>query len=283
MEYRFYYPDFRIHKEHTLKSKELNKIFGQPIAFWYGSSQYKKAKKIQKRIKRLFDRADPYLPILVVYSIPYRDLGHHSKGGEINQVSYIDFIKDVVKGIEDKAPIVIYEPDALAQSFDMKYEEKQKRIRLIRKSLKLLQKGCNAKIYLDVGHPYWLKVNEVINILSKFDKESYEGFALNTSNFVSTEQCMSYGDEISDIIGKHYVIDTARNGFGYTGDWCNPKTAVIGTFPTTETNNELCDAFLWIKPIGESDGKRNGGPKAGRFYSEYAMKIVENSKKIGSL
>jgi len=165
----------------------------------------------------------------------------------------------------------------------MKYEEKQKRIRLIRKALKLLQKGCNAKIYLDVGHPYWLKVDEVINILSKFDKESYEGFALNTSNFVSTEQCMSYGDEISDKIGKHYVIDTARNGFGYTGDWCNPKTAVIGTFPTTETNNELCDAFLWIKPIGESDGKRNGGPKAGRFYYEYAMKIIENSKKIGSL
>ncbi len=39
----------------------------------------------------------------------------------------------------------------------MKYEEKQKRIRLIRKALKFLHKGCNAKIYLDVGHPYWLK------------------------------------------------------------------------------------------------------------------------------
>ena len=102
MEYRFYYPDFRIHKEHTLKSKELNKIFGQPIAFWYGSSPYKKAKKIQKRIKRLFDRADPYLPYIVIYSIPDRDLGHHSKGGEINQVSYIDFIKDVERYVRSK-------------------------------------------------------------------------------------------------------------------------------------------------------------------------------------
>ena len=25
MEYRFYYPDFRIHKNHTLESKELDK------------------------------------------------------------------------------------------------------------------------------------------------------------------------------------------------------------------------------------------------------------------
>ncbi len=115
MEYRFYYPDFRIHKEHTVKSKELNKIFGQPIAFWYGSSPYKKVRNIQKRIKRLFDRADPYLPYIVIYSIPDRDLGHYAKGGEINQVAYIDFIKDVSKGIEDKSPIVIYEPDALAQ------------------------------------------------------------------------------------------------------------------------------------------------------------------------
>jgi endoglucanase len=283
MEYRFYYPDFRIHKEHTVKSQELNKIFGQPIAFWYGSSPYKKVRNIQKRIKRLFDRSDPYLPYIVIYSIPDRDLGHYAKGGESSNSDYIDFIKDVSRGIEDKSPIVIYEPDALAQSFDMKYEEKQKRIRLIRKALKFLHKGCNAKIYLDVGHPYWLTVDEVINILSKFDKESYEGFALNTSNFVSTEQCMIYGDKISNKIDKHYVIDTSRNGFGYTGDWCNPTTAAIGNFPTTETTNELCDAFLWIKPIGESDGKRNGGPKAGRFYYEYALKVIENSKKNGSL
>ena len=283
MNYRFYYPEWNNRKEVCKDYPQIKEITREPTAFWYGVGPKRTIRKTKKSIQRLLKRADPYLPVLVVYSIPYRDLGHHSKGGEINQVSYIDFIKDVVKGIEDKAPIVIYEPDALAQSFDMKYEEKQKRIRLIRKSLKLLQKGCNAKIYLDVGHPYWLKVNEVINILSKFDKESYEGFALNTSNFVSTEQCMSYGDEISDIIGKHYVIDTARNGFGYTGDWCNPKTAGIGPFPTTETNNELCDAFLWIKPIGESDGKRNGGPKAGRFYYEYALKVIENSKKIGSL
>ena len=33
MEYRFYYPDFRIHKEHTLKSKELNKIYNAPFPF----------------------------------------------------------------------------------------------------------------------------------------------------------------------------------------------------------------------------------------------------------
>jgi endoglucanase len=283
MEYRFYYPDFRIHKNHTLKSNELDKIFGQPIAFWYGSSPYKKVKKVNKRITRLFNRADPCLPYIVIYSIPDRDLGHYAKGGESSNSDYIDFIKNVAKGIGDKSPIVIYEPDALPQSFQMTYENKQKRIGLIRKALKLLYKECNAKVYLDVGHPYWLKKDEAISILSEFDKKHYEGFCLNSSNFVSTDQCMFYGDKIFDKIDKHYVIDTARNGLGYSGDWCNPKTAVIGEFPTTKTNNELCDAFLWIKPIGESDGKRNGGPKAGRFYYEYALKVIENSKKNGSL
>ncbi len=45
---------------------------------------------------------------------------------------------------------------------------------------------------------------------------------------------------------------------------------------------ENCDGYLWVKPLGESDGKENGSPKAGRFYLEYALKVIENSKKIGT-
>ena len=90
-------------------------------------------------------------------------MGHYAKGGESSKSEYMDFIKNVTEGIGDKSPIIIYEPDALPQSFQMTYENKQKRIRLIREALKFLYKESNAKVYLDVGHPYWLKKDEVIN------------------------------------------------------------------------------------------------------------------------
>ena len=47
---------------------------------------------------------------------------------------------------------------------------------------------------------------------------------------------------------------------------------------TTNTSYKYCDAYLWIKIPGESDGKCNGGPKAGRFWGEQAEELVKNSE-----
>jgi endoglucanase len=87
----------------------------------------------------------------------------------------------------------------------------------------------------------------------------------------------------------HFVIDTGRNGQGpldaavyaappYNqptsmiaglagGSWCNPPGAGVGMRPTTNTGAELGDAYLWIKPPGESDGSCDiaGGARAWDF------------------
>ena len=54
----------------------------------------------------------------------------------------------------------------------------------------------------------------------------------------------------------------------------------LGIPPTCGTDEEKCDAFLWIKIPGESDGKCNGGPRAGLFWPEYADKLVNNTDWI---
>jgi endoglucanase len=83
--------------------------------------------------------------------------------------------------------------------------------------------------------------------------------------------------------GKHFVIDTSRNGNGpYTqGDpaqrWCNPPGRALGETPTTKTADPLVDAYLWIKRPGESDGTCKGGPKAGEWWASYALALAENS------
>lgn len=99
----------------------------------------------------------------------------------------------------------------------------------------------------------------------------------------------------------HFVVDTSRNGLGpwdwaaagYSDagsaqDWCNPPDRGLGLKPTTDTGNELVDAYLWIKVPGESDGAcfRDGSlgaldpergilnPPAGAWFSEQARELL---------
>ncbi|MGD0166831.1 MAG: glycoside hydrolase family 6 protein [Gaiellaceae bacterium] len=92
----------------------------------------------------------------------------------------------------------------------------------------------------------------------------------------------------------HYVLDTSRNGQGaWSGaqNWCNAPDRGVGIAPTTNTGNDLVDAFLWIKVPGESDGTCdvrwvNGGdpawggiadPAAGQWFPQMALQLAQNA------
>jgi len=282
MKNKLYYPDFDRHKNLSKLYPDLLEIYKQPIAFWYGRDDKKPIKRLVTRINRLLNRAFPDIVVLVVYSIPDRDLDGYSKGGEVDNDSYIEFINNISMGIGKFSPIVIFEPDALSHVNKMNKREANNRIMLIRRSLDILRK-TNAKVYVDIGHPGWLKVNEACKVLRKLDKNSFDGFSVNVSNFRYIDECLEYGNKISKRIKKNFVIDTSRNGLGSADTIFNPTNIAIGEIPTLDTGHEYCDAFLWIKPLGESDGKLNGSPKDGRFYLDNVLKVIENSKKIGSL
>jgi cellulose 1,4-beta-cellobiosidase len=51
--------------------------------------------------------------------------------------------------------------------------------------------------------------------------------------------------------GRNGVQPTKQNAWG---DWCNVIGTGFGVRPTTNTGNSLVDAFVWVKPGGESDG-----------------------------
>ena len=54
-----------------------------------------------------------------------------------------------------------------------------------------------------------------------------------------------------DSLGRNGVQPTQQNAWG---DWCNVKGTGFGVRPTTSTGDSLTDAFVWVKPGGESDG-----------------------------
>jgi len=139
-------------------------------------------------------------------------------------------------------------------------------------------------VYIDAGHPEWYSAEEIAKRLNRAYVSMARGFALNVSNFVTTDDNIKYGTEISKLVGdKHFVIDTSRNGRGPKRtargdiDWCNPEGRALGKQPTLNTGHALVDAFLWVKRPGESDGQCKNGPKAGEWWGEYALGLASRA------
>ena len=281
MNYPFWINDFDRIKNYREKYPLASTIFEYPQSFWYGDNPKKPKKWMEKSIQRLLKRASPQLPIFVMYNIPNRDVGQYSKGGAKTRERYIDFVERFAKGIGDTEAIIIYEPDALAHSTLLDKEEQDWRLELMKESLQLLTDNCKGLVYVDVGHSSWLHHNDVANLLDRVSNPNVKGFAINSCNYRSTKECLSWGKKISRLRpGDTFVIDTSRNGQGpLEEEWCNPPQRGLGEPPTTDTDHKLCDAYLWIKIPGESDGKCNGGPKAGKFWGEQAEELVKYKKE----
>ena len=281
MEYPFWVNDFdRIGKKYNSDYPLASEIFKHPSSFWYGDNPKKPKKHMEKSIRRLLNRAYPQLPILVMYNIPNRDVGQYSKGGAKTKERYLDFVERFARGVGDDSPIIIYEPDALPHSTLLSEEDREWRLDLMKESLQMLTNNCNGIVYIDVGHSAWLHPKDANDLLNKVSNPKVRGFSMNSCNYRSTEECLKWGKRLCKYQGDtHFVIDTSRNGTGpLDTEWCNPPGRGLGLTPTTDTAHRLCDAYLWVKIPGESDGKCNGGPKAGMFWGEQAEELVKNRK-----
>ena len=280
LDYPFWVNDFDRVKDHRLTYPDVAKIFEQPVAFWYGAKRGKNAyKNLSKSLKRLLKRTAPKLPYFVIYNLPNRDLGHYSKGGAKDATDYLLFLQQFCEGIKGHKPIIIFEPDALPHTTLMESNQSEHRKNLIMSGLEILTEESEAYVYADIGHSNWLDPQSAHNLLNDVWNKGVRGFSVNVSNYRSTEESMKWADKICEYNEQYrYVIDTSRNGNGPHGnDWCNPPGRALGYSPTCDTGNDLCDAFLWIKIPGESDGKGNGGPRAGRFWGEMGTELVKNS------
>ncbi len=218
-------------------------------------------------------------PVLVAYNIPQRDCGGLSGGGS-TITDYKGWIASFAKGLAGRRAIVILEPDALTQMDCLSAADQTTRVSLIQYALAVLKTQANVAVYLDGGNSSWKSARDQANRLIRVNVAGADGFALNVSNFQLTSSSIAYGKAVSDLIGgKHFVIDTSRNGAGPTADnqWCNPAGRALGSPNTTVTDDSRADAYLWIKPPGESDGACGGAPAAGIWWADYALGLAQRS------
>lgn len=256
----------------------MERIARQPQATWFGGWN----RDVRADVDGLVSAAAAQgaLPVLVAYNIPQRDCGQHSAGGARGADGYRRWIRAFAAGIRNRAAVVILEPDATMVTDCLRPAAREERFRLLGEAVDVL-KAAGATVYVDGGSATYGRPEEMAARLRASGIARADGFALNVSNFIGTPRVIAAGEQLSRLLGgKHFVIDTSRNGAGTaTGhDWCNAQGQALGAAPTTRTGHALVDAFLWIKHPGESDGTCNGGPQAGGWWADYALSLARRAR-----
>ncbi|MFV0133572.1 glycoside hydrolase family 6 protein [Streptomyces sp. HMX87] len=264
----------------TQDAELLKRIADRPAALW-PAGEIDPAPLVRRATRGA--TAEGRTALLVAYNIPHRDCGQHSAGGAAGPDAYRQWIDRFADAIGDARALVVLEPDAVAHIVDgcTPGGLHAERERLLGDAIARLKRQPNTKVYLDAGNPSWIKEpGKLVEPLRRAGVADADGFALNVSNFQTDEDTTAYGKRLSEELGgKHFVIDTSRNGNGpLPGVWCNPPGRALGVPPTTDTGEEVVDAYVWAKRPGESDGTCEGGPDAGRWWPEYALELARNSK-----
>ncbi|CAG7922049.1 unnamed protein product [Penicillium olsonii] len=252
-------------------------------------------------------------------------------GGVAKYKAYIDAIRKILVQYSDVRTILVIEPDSLANLVTNMNVAKCANARdayLEGTDYAVKQLNLdNVAMYLDAGHAGWLgwpanlspAAQLFANVYNNAGKPSaLRGLATNVANYNgwSLSTCPSYTSGNSNCDEKRYInaigpllqnagwdarfiTDTGRNGVQPTqqnawGDWCNVKGTGFGVRPTTNTGDALTDAFVWVKPGGESDGTSDSSaarydahcgysdalqpaPEAGTWFQAYFAQLVQNA------
>ncbi|WP_170866903.1 glycoside hydrolase family 6 protein [Nocardioides lianchengensis] len=226
-------------------------------------------------VKKADDEGD--LPVFVVYGIPDRDCtGGFSAGGLSNE-DYGPWVDEIARAAGGgDAAVVVLEPDALASAIDC--DNRSERVDLIAAAVDSLREA-GVTTYVDGGHSSWIRAGDLAPLLKEVGVDTVRGFATNVSNFQTDADERAFADELVELLGGdvHYVIDRGRNGNGASDEWCNPSGRAFGDQPGYVDDSTRLDAYLWVKPPGESDGECNGGPAAGGFWAQRVQELAAAS------
>jgi endoglucanase len=255
----------------------FSRLAKTPQGIWLTPEEYP-AGSVGPFVAQIVAAADQagQVPTFVVYGVPDRDCsGQHSAGG-LPADEYGPWVGEIADAAaKGGAVAAVVEPDGLSALLEC--GDRDERVKLIADAAHRLAKA-GVTTYIDGGHSHWIDPEELAPLLKDAGVADVRGFSTNVSNFQTDADEEAYAEQLSGLLGgAHFVVDTGRNGFGATKDWCNPPGRAFGTQPGPASGSEHVDAFVWVKPPGESDGDCNGGPAAGQFWPERAVELAAAS------
>ncbi|OHE94688.1 glycosylhydrolase family 6-1 [Colletotrichum orchidophilum] len=290
---------------------------------------------IQRLTPAIADVPCDHILGLVIYNLPGRDCAANASNGELKvgelnryKTEYIDPIVKILKTNPKTAFALVIEPDSLPnlvtnanlQTCQNSASGYRDGVAYAIKTLNL----PNVVMYLDAGHGGWLGPGS--EELAKAYKaggspSQLRGIATNIAGWNSCPvnsptprapdgQYNKAQNEKKYVtllgvalqaagMPNHAIVDTGRNGVQGLrlewGDWCNVNGAGFGLRPSGSTGLELADAFVWVKPGGESDGTSDSSatrydsfcgksdaykpsPEAGSWNQAYFEMLLKNAK-----
>jgi endoglucanase len=273
---------------HRAQAAELEAVASTPSGIWAAGQPGEMQEIRQVTRAAMRERA---VPVIVAYNLPDRDAcGKLSASRGPTAQGYRQWISELAGAIGAANAIVIVEPDGLPDLARgcMTPAQGSERYELLRYAMQQLGGLPQARVYLDAGNPgIFRDARQLAGPLVRGGVRFGRGFSANVSNFQWTASVVAWSQQLERALGGRIgaVVDTSRNGNGpYTGpdapQWCNPPGRALGLRPRLDPGPAGIDAYLWIKDPGASDGPCNGGPPAGQYWPQYAMALVQGSRRI---
>jgi cellulose 1,4-beta-cellobiosidase len=251
------------------------------------------------------------------------------------KTEYIDKIAAILKAHPNTAFALVIEPDSLPNLVtNIDLQTCQNSAAGYRDGVAYALKTLNLPnvvMYIDAGHGGWLGwdanlkpgAQELAKAYTSAGKPSqFRGIATNVAGWNAWDltpgefsgksdakynSCQNEKEYVTRFgaalktagMPNHAIVDTGRNGVQGLreewGNWCNVKGAGFGIRPSADTGLELADAFVWVKPGGESDGTSDSSavrydsfcgksdayqpsPEAGQWHQAFFEDLINNAK-----
>nr|AAC09066.1 1,4-beta-D-glucan-cellobiohydrolase [Orpinomyces sp. PC-2] len=295
---------------------KAEKIKDVPTALWLSWD------RAPESVSGHLSQAGDQTAVFILYWIPTRDCNSYaSQGGaqDMNRYQqYVQRIYNAFRSYPNSKIVVVIEPDTLGNMVTSQSNQHCRDVHDLHKqaiayALNTLGSLNNVRAYIDAAHGRWLgphtdEVAKIIkDIVSMAPQGKLRGLSTNVSNYQSTRDEYAYHQKLNSALenvgirNMKFIVDTARNGVDVaeslvrTGTWCNVIGTGFGERPKgtpDPVNMPLLDAYMWLKPGGDSDGSSSGpyadpncahsdslpgAGNAGDWFHEYFVQLIKNA------
>jgi endoglucanase len=263
----------------------LDRIASTPQATWFiAADDPVRSGYVRSWFGRLDAAGAGSVPVIALHGLPDQVCAGENADGAADGAEYRRWITAWADALRGRRAIVVVEPDGLAASRCMTPPARAARMALVRSAAATLAAVPGVAVYIDIGAGDWLPLKLAAAYLRAAGIAGVRGFTLNTTHYDWTTDEVRYGERLSRMTGgARYVVNTAFNGRGPQVRhgfhvWCNPRGRALGPLPTTRTHARHADAFFWLGNPGLSDGRCNGGPRVGTFWTAWALELSRNAR-----
>jgi endoglucanase len=204
----------------------------QPSALWMTINNSFVPTKVSDYLRTVNPTRDPKkLVQIAVFGLwPRGEGARHTPLTDAEQAHYKSWIGRVSAGIGSSRVLVALEPDlAITENPSVRDGVRDPQVRqgLTQYAARYFHDHNKfTSVYLDAGASDWLSPSQAAAMLDRSGIRYVRGFSLDITHYTKTPDNISHGSVIvrelarRGISGKHFVIDTADNGRGYTyGQW----------------------------------------------------------------